>query len=119
MRPRRRQAPQVAYTAIMNTLAHLGIVDAPAPEPVAFDAMEALQMVVVHDKLDANDRFTRTWASFDAVAEGEQIGVRADGSAVVAEFAGRILFPDTNAGPNQEWYYLTRPNPQFGREAAA
>jgi hypothetical protein len=46
--------------------------------------MEALQMVVVHDKLDAGDRFTRTWASFDPVEEGEQIGVRADGTPGVA-----------------------------------
>ncbi len=110
------QAPEVAYRAIMNTLAHLKLIDAPAPQPIPFEEMEALQMVVVHDKLDAGDRFTRTWASFDPVQEGEQIGERADGAPVLAEFAGRILFPDTNAGPNQEWYYLTRPNPQFGRE---
>lgn len=110
------QAPEVAYRAIMNTLAFLKIVDAPEPQPVPFEDMEALQMVVVHDKLDAADRFTRAWASFDPVAEGEQIGVRADGTPVLAEFSGRILFPDTNAGPNQEWYYMTRPNPQFGRE---
>jgi hypothetical protein len=110
------RAPDVAYTAIMNTLAFLKIIDAPEPEPVPFDDMEALQMVVVHDKLAADDRFTRQWASFDPVAEGEQIGVRADGTPVVAEFAGRILFPDVNAQPNHEWYYLTRPNPAFGRE---
>jgi len=110
------QAPEVAYTAIMNTLAFLELIEAPAPQPLPFEEMEALQMVVVHDKLDAGDRFTRAWASFDALEEGEQIGVRADGTPVTAEFAGRILFPDANAGPNQEWYYLTRPNPQFGRE---
>ncbi|QJE02691.1 succinylglutamate desuccinylase [Massilia forsythiae] len=110
------QAPQVAYRAILNTLAFLALVEAPQPQPVPFDEMEALQMVVVHDKLDAGDRFTRQWASFDPLAEGEQIGVRADGSPVLAEFSGRILFPDANAGPNQEWYYLTRPNPAFGRE---
>lgn len=110
------QAPEVAYRAIMNTLAFLKIVDAPEPQPLPFEEMEALQMVVVHDKLDAADRFTREWASFDAVNEGEQIGVRADGTPVTAEFSGRILFPDTNAGPNQEWYYMTRPNPRFGRE---
>jgi len=110
------RAPEVAWRAIMNTLAFLELIEAPAPEPVPFENMEALQMVVVHDKLDAGDRFTRPWASFDPVAEGEQIGVRADGTPVLAEFSGRILFPDTNAGPNQEWYYLTRPNPQFGRE---
>jgi predicted deacylase len=109
-------APEVAYRAIMNTLAFLKIIDAPEPAPVPFDEMEALSMVVVHDKTDAKDQFSRAWASFDPVSEGEQIGTRADGTPVLAEFGGRILFPDTNAGRNQEWYYLTRPNPQFGRD---
>jgi len=109
------QAPEVAFRAIMNTLAFLELIDAPQPEPVPFDEMEALQMVVVHDKQDAADAFTRTWASFDPVIEGEQIGTRADGTPVVAEFSGRILFPDAKANANSEWYYLTRPNPDFGR----
>ncbi|MFC4931240.1 M14 family metallopeptidase [Massilia sp. GCM10023247] len=110
------QAPEVAYRAIMNTLAHLKLIDAPEPEPVPFEEMEALQMVVVHDKQDAADAFVKPWASFDPVSEGEQIGTRADGTPVVAEFSGRILFPDAKAGANSEWYYLTRPNPQFGRD---
>lgn len=109
-------APEVAYRAIMNTLAFLKLIDAPEPQPVPLEQMEALSMVAVHDKLHADDRFVRQWASFDPVSEGEQIGVRADGTPVVAEFNGRILFPDVNAGPNQEWYYMTRPNPAFGRE---
>lgn len=109
-------APEVAYRAIMNTLAFLKLIDAPEPQPVPLVEMEALSMVAVHDKLHADDRFVRQWASFDPVSEGEQIGVRADGTPVVAEFNGRILFPDVNAGPNQEWYYMTRPNPAFGRE---
>ena len=111
-------APEVAYRAIMNTLAHLKLIEAPAPEPVPFEEMEALSMVVVHDKLHAEDRFSRQWASFDPVNEGDEIGVRADGSKVVAEFGGRILFPDAKANANSEWYYLTRPNPSFGREQA-
>jgi len=108
-------APEVAYRAIMNTLAFLKVIEAPEPAPIAAEDMEALAMVVVHDKIDGGDRFTRQWASFDPVAEGDQIGVRADGTPVLAEFGGRILFPDVNAGPNQEWYYLTRANPDFCR----
>lgn len=111
------QAPEVGYRAIMNTLAHLGIIDAPAPQPVALDAIEALSMVVVHDKFDKADSFSRTWRSFDPVDIGTEIGKRADGTPVLSELAGRILFPDVNAGPNQEWYYLTRPNPDFARAA--
>ena len=109
------QAPEVAYRAIRNTLAFLGLVDEPAPAPIALDEMEALSMVVVHDKLFDGDEFTRRWSSFDRVAEGEQIGVRADGTPVVAEFDALILFPDTNAKAAHEWYYLARVNHEFDR----
>ncbi|MYN18516.1 succinylglutamate desuccinylase [Rugamonas sp. FT107W] len=107
------QAPEVGYRAILNTLAFLGLVDAPSPPPIADQAMEALSMVAVYDKQHANDRFTRPWSSFDPVRQGEQIGTRADGTPVLAEFDGRILFPDAAAGANSEWYYLTRANPGF------
>jgi hypothetical protein len=111
-------APDVAYRAIMNTLAFLKVIAAPAPEPIALAEMEALSMVAVHDKAADGDSFSRAWASFDHVAKGEQIGTRADGTPVSAEFEGRILFPDSNALANQEWYYLTRANPDFDRHTA-
>lgn len=107
------QAPEVAYRAILNTLAFLGLIDAPAPEPVAPEHMEALSMVAVYDKQHADDTFNRAWSSFDPVRQGEEIGRRADGTPVLAEFDGRILFPDSAAGANSEWYYMTRPNPAF------
>ncbi|MES2163970.1 MAG: succinylglutamate desuccinylase/aspartoacylase family protein [Pseudomonadota bacterium] len=107
------QAPEVGYRAIVNTLAFLGLIDAPSPPPIADEAMEALSMVAVYDKQHADDRFSRAWSSFDPVRQGEQIGTRADGTPVLAEFDGRILFPDAAAGANSEWYYLTRANPGF------
>lgn len=107
------QAPEVAYRAILNTLAFLGMIDAPEPEPVAPEQMEVLSMVAVYDKQHADDTFSRNWSSFDPVKQGEEIGRRADGRPVLAEFDGRILFPDAAAEANSEWYYLTRPNPAF------
>ncbi|MFD2367189.1 succinylglutamate desuccinylase/aspartoacylase family protein [Pseudoduganella sp. GCM10020061] len=109
------QAPEVAYRAIMNTLAFLGVIDAPSPDPIPLEDMEALSMVEVHDKLADGDTFSRTWSSFDKVAKGEQIGVRADGTPVVAEFDALILFPDTNAKANHEWYYLAQVNRHFDK----
>jgi predicted deacylase len=108
-------APDVAYRAIMNTLAFLKVIDAPEPEPIALDQMESLSMVAVHDKLAAGDQFSRVWSSFDALAKGDLIGTRADGTPVTAEFDGKILFPDVNAAPNNEWFYMTRPNTDFDR----
>ncbi len=108
-------APDVAYRAIMNTLAFLKLVERPAPEPIALEQMEYLSMEVVHDKLAAGDQFARVWSSFDQVAKGERIGTRADGTPVTADFDGKILFPDVNAKPNNEWFYMTRPGTDFDR----
>ncbi|MBV8634920.1 MAG: succinylglutamate desuccinylase/aspartoacylase family protein [Burkholderiaceae bacterium] len=107
------QAPEVAYRAIHNTLAHLGLIDAPAPAPIASTDMEALSMAEVHDKLHTGDTFSRNWASFDPVRAGEEIGRRADGTPVTAGFDGLILFPDRDAEAHSEWYYLARRNPAF------
>lgn len=107
------QAPEVAYRAIVNTLAFLGMIDAPEPAPVGAEQMEALSMISVYDKQHADDQFSRPWASFDPVRQGEQIGRRVDGTPVLAEFDCRILFPDADAEANSEWYYLTRVNPGF------
>ena len=104
-------APAVAYRAIHNTLAFLGLVDAPAPPVVS--PIEALSMVAVHDKIDAGDAFSRTWSSFDRVARGQLIGRRADGSPVLAEFDAWMLFPDSAAAPGSEWFFLARDNPGF------
>ncbi len=64
-------AVEVAYRAIRNALAHLGVVDdAPPPEITQY---EALRLRDVVDRADADDRFEREWASFDPLAKGELI----------------------------------------------
>ncbi|MBC7685862.1 MAG: succinylglutamate desuccinylase/aspartoacylase family protein [Bdellovibrionales bacterium] len=110
-------APEVAYRAIMNTLAFLKVIDAPEPEPIALEKMESLSMVAVHDRLASGDQFAKGWSSFDQVSKGELIGTRADGTPVTAQFDGKILFPDVNAQPNNEWFYMTRQNTDFDRHA--
>lgn len=103
-------APLVAYQAIVNTLAHLGMLDAPPP---AAGPLEALSLYEVVDKLDEADRFARDWASFDAVSKDELIGWRADGSPVTALDDGRIVFPNPKAPAGQEWFYLARASSRF------
>ncbi|HJV03162.1 MAG TPA: succinylglutamate desuccinylase/aspartoacylase family protein [Burkholderiaceae bacterium] len=105
------RAPEVAYQAIVNALAFLGLTASTPPAPVPEAHMEVLTMCEVHDKLDAGDQFSRDWASFDPVRQGEEIGRRADGTAVVAPFDGVMLFPDSAADAHCEWYYLARASP--------
>lgn len=100
------QSPEVGYCAILNALAHLGITSAPPPEPVT--EYEALRMVEVHDRNHPADTFSRAWASFDPLKKGDLIGTRHDGTKLIAEDDGCILFPDAKAEPGNEWFYLAK-----------
>ena len=100
------QAPQVAYTAIRQALALLGLADLPLAPPRTDH--EVLRLVEVIDRLHADDRFVREWASFDPVRAGEPIGVRADGHIVAAPADGRIVFPNSKAEPGHEWFYFAQ-----------
>jgi len=106
------QAPQVAYRAILNTLAHLRLTDAPDPPPA--ETVEALRLFEVVDKEHRADRFARPWASFDALHAGELIGTRHDGTPLRAETDVCIVFPNPAAEAGQEWFYLARANGRFG-----
>ena len=100
------RAPEIAYRAIINTLAHLGLVAGGDPEPVR--SVEGLRIYDVVDKAHRDDSFSRPWSSFDELKKGEQIGTRHDGTPVIAEIDGRIIFPDANAQAGEEWFYLTK-----------
>ncbi len=100
-------APEVAWRAINHTLAHLGMIDGPPPQAVA--QPQLLRLTEVIDKLDAGDRFTREWASYDPVARGDAIGVRHDGTPVVADADGYIVFPNPGASAGNEWFYFAVP----------
>lgn len=99
-------APEVAYRAILNALAHLRLIDAPDPAPCT--DIELLRLVHVTDRLHADDAFVKTWASFDPVRAGELIGHRHDGTAVCAQGDGYIVFPNIKAKPGNEWFYFAR-----------
>ncbi len=99
-------APAVAWHAIHQTLALLGLSDEPLAPPAG--PFECLQLAEVVDRLDTGDRFARPWTSFDALAAGTLIALRADGSELRAPGPGWIVFPDADAAPGHEWFYLAR-----------
>ncbi|WP_431258211.1 succinylglutamate desuccinylase/aspartoacylase family protein [Roseateles chitinivorans] len=105
------QGPEVAFKAILRALVLLGMI---APEGVELAdpkrPVELLQLYEVVDRESLDDRFERPWASFDAIAEGERIGTRVDGTPVLAPSGGRIVFPNNNAEPGHEWFYLAKPS---------
>jgi predicted deacylase len=107
------EAPDVAYRAIVNTLAHLGLVDAPDPAPA--EQIEMLSLSEVVDKLDPADAFAAPWRSFDPVAAGTRIGMRADGTDILAPFDATIVFPNPAAEAGQEWFYLAKRSERLAR----
>lgn len=106
------QAPQVAWRAIHNTLAQLQMVDAAVPAPVA--TPQTLRLTQVIDKLHDDDRFTRTWSSYDAIAKGDVVGVRHDGAPVQAPADGFIVFPNPGASAGNEWFYFAETSARLG-----
>jgi len=103
-------APEVAYRAASNTLALLGISDGPKPVPPAARDVEHLSIHDVIDKTHDEDAFARPWKSFDRLVRGDLIGVRKDGTEVVAQEDGYIVFPDRNARRGEEWFCVARRN---------
>lgn len=103
-------APAVAYRAIRQTLALLGMVDA-VPEPPQ-QAFEVLRLEDVIDLENPGDTFVREWQSFDPLKAGELIGHRHDGREVRAEQDGFIVFPNPRALPGNEWFYFARRSPR-------
>ncbi|MBL8340608.1 MAG: succinylglutamate desuccinylase/aspartoacylase family protein [Rubrivivax sp.] len=97
-------APGVAYHAIRQTLALLGIAELPLAKPAA--PFECLTLARVVDRHADGDRFVKMWTSFDPLAGGELIALRADGSEVRAPEPGCIVFPDHAALPGHEWFYF-------------
>jgi predicted deacylase len=103
--------PDVAYRAICQTLALLGLVDSDSlPLQAPQQPFECLSLVDVIDRHHADDAFAQTWRSFDALAAGQTIATRADGQALLAPCDGFIVFPDVGALPGHEWFYWAQPS---------
>lgn len=101
-------APAVAYQAIHNAMAHLGLT--PVAPPKAVPEAQALRLYQLVDRAHEGDRFVRAWSSFDPVRAGEVIGIRHDGTPVRADRDGHVVFPHPDALPGHEWFYLAWPS---------
>lgn len=107
-------APAVAYRAICQTLALLGLATGrdglPLPLQRPAQPFECLSLVEVIDRHSADDVFTQPWKSFDRIQAGQAIAQRAGGQAVLAPGDGFIVFPDVSAQPGHEWFYWAAPS---------
>jgi predicted deacylase len=97
-------APERAYQAACAALVHLGLLEGIPPGPCA--TPEVIRLVQVHDRLHPDDRFAKPWRSFEALHQGDLIGHRRDGTEVRSDRDGWIVFPNPQAGVDQEWFYI-------------
>jgi predicted deacylase len=104
------RAADIAYSAIVNALGHLGLTDA-RPSPAKIEKTIEIVDAVLCDS--AGDRLARDFVTGDAVRAGETIAVRADGSKLTAPLDGFVIFPDRNARPMGELYYFGVPSKRF------
>ena len=104
-------AVDVAYSAIVNALGHLQLIDA-RPSPAKLEKTIEIVEAVLCDS--AGDRLARDFVTGDAVRSGETIAVRADGSTLTAPSDGFVVFPNRNASPMEELYYFGVRSKRFG-----
>lgn len=100
------EAPDIAYRAIRNALAFLGLSTCDTPRPVADPTR--LRLVDVVDKTNDADAFDHEWASFEPIVSGQRIGTRHDDTPVLAPEDGYIVFPNPHSRAGEEWFYLAR-----------
>ena len=89
---------EIGYIAIRNTLAHLGLIDAPAPVP-ALEAIIKMTEAVICET--AGDVAEAVWKTGNRVPEGAVLATRADGRTVTAPCDGFVIFPSTTAKPGE------------------
>ena len=95
----------MGYDCVVNGLAHLGMIATPAPETRLPRVLEISDVILAHH---AEDRLLRKFRAGDAIAQGEVIGRRADGTEIVAPYDGAVIFASEAARVNTELCYLCR-----------
>jgi predicted deacylase len=99
------EAPHVAYRAVRNALAHLGLAEALAPQPSHLPPrLVAVTHVIYRDD---DGQFTRPLKHLEPITKGDVVAHRADGTAIAVPADGFIIMPKQNAAIGEEWFYFS------------
>ncbi|WP_162086401.1 succinylglutamate desuccinylase/aspartoacylase domain-containing protein [Sulfuriferula nivalis] len=99
-------AEVIAYTAILNALTYLEIIDASIS--IEVPSHQVYELYKVYDREHLGDQFTHDWVNFSPLQAGDIIATRYSGEEIRASDAGLILFPNPNAKLQNEWFYLAK-----------
>ena len=99
-------APRVGVNAILNILGCLRMIEE-RYNPVADNRkISCISLFDVIDKISHGDKFTKNWKTFMKIEKNEIIGISEKGKEVIAPKDCFMVFPNQNAEPGQEWFYL-------------
>lgn len=96
------KAVDIAYQAIINTLAAFGMIEAKAA--VEREKVHILMQSYVVKRREG--KLCRAYKHLDAVKQGEEVARYDDGEILKAPGDGYILLPNLEAEIGAEWYYL-------------
>ena len=99
-------APRVGENAILNILHCLRMTEE-RTNPVADNRkVSCISLFDVIDKISDGDKFTKNWKTFMKIEKNEIIGISKEEKEFRAPKDCFIVFPNQNAEPGQEWFYL-------------
>lgn len=97
------EAIEIADRCIAGVLNLLDMADVQV-EPVARYTTHHMKDVFMRQS--EGDQMVKDWQNFDPFHKGDLLATRADGSQILAPFDGCMIFPQSDAPVNREWFYL-------------
>jgi predicted deacylase len=98
-----KEAPEIAYNAIHNALAFLGMAENASPPVPA--ATQLVTVTHVYYRDDTGE-MTKTWKHLEPVKSGEVFAHRANGDAIRAPADGFMIMPRADCPIGEEWFYF-------------
>ena len=99
-------SPDVGENAILNILSRLGMITHHKHKNLHARHLTHIRLFDVVDRICHEDKFSKDWKTFMRISENEIIGFTENGKKVRAPKDCFIIFPNQNAEPGQEWFYL-------------
>ena len=96
-----------AFNAILGVLTGLGMIKSKTSKSKN-DDVRYVSLFEVYDKQNISDFLLDQWKNFDFLKKDAEIASRKNGVRILAPEDCYILFPNKNATPGNEWFYLAR-----------
>lgn len=97
-------APGIAYKAIINSLIHLGMIE--APEILAEQQNQIVRGMKVFAVPKEGGHLVQKWKNLEDISKGQELAISNSGESIIAPYDGIIILPEYAAKPGAEWFYI-------------